>query len=361
MDQKEAREILKQLMLYTKAKSKFMGMPFEQEGKNHHGPWKGSYPWGTINHYTASNMAVSKRRPLGRLPVLHHRFARGSNYRVGVQFIVWDRLEDRFAEYRDRFDFLNNGQMPGEVSFFGDDLAFWHAGWCNRICYGVEIRNVGQLRKKDGIYFWGKNRHYGRKPIKIGKSYWEPYTLQQMKATLWLHRIMASIHKLYPQWFLGHRHVTNTRIDPGPHFPIHEMREYSLEKKDVPLNSVEFLKEFRDDDKVDDREDPMVSEDSLHQGLYRDDWDGEPNSREYSEFGSDTTDKDSDESIQEKLTSLGYYVGTPQAYADTVRIFRTRWKKRSGSRYVQEIPINSKMDDVAIKKLDFMVRQTDRM
>jgi hypothetical protein len=83
----------------------------------------------------------------------------------------------------------------------------------------------------------------------------------------------------------------NTRQDPGPHFPIHEMRQSALVDIDVPLSEVDFLKEFSDDDTV--RQEVWVSEDSLHKGLYRNDWDGvddsfNPDNVEYNGEGSTT-------------------------------------------------------------------------
>lgn len=365
MDEQEARETLRELKSYTDEKSKLMGVATDQGGSNSNGPWKRKiWPWGAITHYTASNMSVSKRRPLGRLPVLHNRFARGGKQRVGVHFIIWDRLEPRFEELRDRYAMLR-ANMPGEVAFFGDDLAFWHAGWCNDKCYGIEIRNAGRLTSKDGVYFWGKNRYRGRPPIKVGRSWWEPYTRQQMMATLWVHRLMASTNRIFPSWFLGHKHVTNTRIDPGLHFPLHEMREYALDedKNTLDIATLPFIQEFSDDGEIDDRDDPFVSEESLHKGLYRHDWDGVPEEHDglvVWDMDDGEAEAEEDE-VKQKLTSLGYYVGTPQAYADTIKIFRTRWKKRRGKRYVQEIPINGKMDEVALKKLDLMVKQADLM
>lgn len=355
MDKLEAREILNQLLSYTRDKSRLMGVPFEQGRRNHSGPWRQGAPYGAITHYTASNMAVGPKRPLGRLPVLHNRFARGGRQRVGVQFIIWDRLEERFEEFRSRYDLLAN-DMPGEVSFFGDDLAFWHASWCNRHCYGIEIRNSGRLLKKNGVFFWGQQRHRGRTPVRIGNTYWEPYTASQMAATLWVHRLMATIHPIEPVWFLGHVHITATRRDPGPHFPIHEMREYALgDGRDVPLDEVPFLEEFSEDETVGRQDDPLVSELSLHKGLYRRDWDGEPASEGLQDLPSSYVD----ESVKDKLTSLGYYVATPEDEATTVRIFRTRWRRRRGRRAVQMIPVDGGMDELALEKLDVMIRQAE--
>ena len=172
MQEDKARETLDQLRSYTAAVSRFLGIRTAQCGKNSNGPYKDGQPTGAITHYTASNMAVSKTRPFGRLPTLLNRFAPGGTQKVGVQFIVWDRKEKRLEEIRDRYPLLKD--VPGEVFFMGHE-AFWHAGWFNNISYGVEIRNIGRLlRDKKGRFYWHKGvRYYGRTPISIGSSWWE--------------------------------------------------------------------------------------------------------------------------------------------------------------------------------------------
>jgi len=354
MDSITATDTLAQLISYTMELCKSQGIKFEQNGKNNHGPFARGAPYGAINHYTAAPASVTKKRPLGRIPVLLNRFARGSKQRVGVQFIVWDSRVPAFDELRAKYPLLED--MPCEVFFFGDDLAFWHAGWVNRWCYGIEIRNVGQLVKRRGIYYWshGQNRYHGREPIKVGNSYWEPYTYEQMKATLWIHRLMATIYQIDPVWFLSHTHVTNTRIDAGKHFPIHEMRAAALlEDKDTPLDEVKFLKEFTPEGYTQRPDDPLISEDSLHRGLYRDDWDGAPEPDDIREGKS----FDASDGLKDEFTQLGYYYDPdPEKLADLISMFQTRWKKRVNGRWKQEIPITGQMNEITEQKLKQMLR-----
>lgn len=362
MDRDEAVSTLNQLADYTRALCKAQGIDYEQKGKNHHGPFESGRPFGAINHYTASPASVTKERPLGRIPVLLNRFARGSTQRVGVQFVAWDCLVPDFDRLRAKYPLLKD--MAAEVLYFGDDLSFWHAGWVNRMCYGIEIRNVGQLVKRHGIYYWshGQNRYHGREPIKIGNSWWEPYTREQMTAALWVHRLMAAVHDIDPVWFLSHTHVTNTRIDAGKHFPIHEMRAATLlEDAQTPLNEVKFLKEFKRVGYTQLEEDPLVSEDSLHRGMYRDDWDGTPSADDIRHGIS----FDASDGLRDEFTQLGYYYkddpepGTngSKSLADLISIFQTRWKVRDNrGRWIQEIPITGQMNDVTMKKLQQMVR-----
>lgn len=363
-----ARETLNQLTDYTKAICKFVGVSYQQGGKNYNGEFASGRPFGAITHYTASNAAVSKKKPLGRIPVLLERFARGSTQGVGVQFIVWDSRVPRFDEMRDKYPLIRD--IPAEIFYFGDDLSFWHAGWVNSWCYGVEIRNCGQLVHKNGVYFWGSGQHRydGRPPIKVGNSWWEPYTRGQMTSTLLIHRLMAATHQIRPEWFLGHMQVSNTRVDPGPHFPIHEMRGYTLVAPDYNLDKIGFLKEFDDDDDG-EREETLVSEESLHKGLYRNDWDGVDATFDPDVVDYDGVDMDNPRTISEvkrDLASLGYYRcgdgSTEEQFQDTIRAFQGRWKIRNPrGAYVNELPITGKLDTATLKKLEIMVSQYSRL
>ena len=295
---------------------------------------------------------------------MRNRFARGAKQGVGVHFIVWDNLVPRFKKIQDKYYLLKD--MPTEIAFMGDDLTFFHAGSANKWSYGIEIRNVGKvLKSSSGQFFWnrGKNRYHGREPIKVGASYWEPYTKAQMKGVLWVNRLMAAVHPIRPERFLGHTHVSSTRIDPGPHFPIHAMREYSVLKSNIPMNDVPFLKEFSEDPDCPLREDSGYSETELHAGLFRYDWDGRPDDwNEDPSTAPDLPDKADRNNYQSILKSLGYYV-TPETLPDTVALFRSRWKERNhkGRGFRNMLPSAGGMDTKALQLLTTMVRQWDRL
>jgi len=357
MDAVEARERLDQLYAYSKDTAKVLGIPFELSGKNNYGPFANGKPIGGIMHYTASNAGYNKKRPYGRYPNMRQRFARYGRQGVGVHFVVWDCHIPRFESIRDRYPLLDG--LPTEVAFMGDDLTFWHAGAANKWSYGVEIRNIGQLTEKSNGFFWmkGRNRYNGRDPIQVGSSYWEPYTRAQMSAVLWINRTMAALHPILPERLLGHTHVSNTRIDPGPHFPIHEIREYSLYNSEQYPS---FLNEFYDDDPS-EREDYMISESALAEGLYRHDWDGVPNDWDEDYGTAPVTDIGETSGWKNTLRSLGYYVGGD--LDDTVAIFRSRWKERraSGRGYKNMLPTAGGMDAEAQRLLTVMARQWDRL
>lgn len=364
MDSTLASNTLVQLASYTRDCCEYHKIDYEQGGKNSYGAFKQDCPYGAITHFTASNEAVSKKRPFGRDPVLRNRFARGSAQRVGVQFITMDRLQDRYRHIREKYELLEH--MPAEVMYFGDDLAFWHAGWVNKWCYGIEVRNLGRLSKSNGVFQWSAGKYNGRPPIQIDGSYWEPYTRSQVEATLWVHRLMSAIYPIRPEWFLGHYAVSSTRTDPGKHFPIHEMRHYSLVEPDVPFSEIKFLDEFSDYDTVDDETVDVseASEAAIHAGLYRHDWDGRPDDMDYelAREAAEGFDPGDVSEAKKAFRVLGYWPGddntddVTEEYKDTVKAFRGRWKVRQGRRWVQEIPLHGGMDKVAQKKLKQMLR-----
>jgi hypothetical protein len=366
MDYQQAKQVKDQLYLYTQDIYKHLGVKFQQSSKNSYGKFASNMPCGAIMHYTASNSSYDPvKRPYDRLPILLPRFARGSGQGVGVQFIILDKLIPRFEQYRSKYPMLND--MKAEVIFLGDDLTFWHAGWANSWAYGIEFRNIGRIQKKDDDYFWndGKLSYVGRTPIKVGSGYWEPYTRAQMATGLWVNRVMCACHPILPHRFLMHTHVSNTRIDAGPHFPIHEMRSYSLEpgKVEVELDQVPFLQEFQDDQEDSlKRSDFHVSEKSLHKGLYRHDWDGVPEwANGYPLLGpKDTEDALGSTATREnyirQLRSVGYYADDT-CLNDVVAVFRSRWKERKGKKWVSMLTPHGGMDQQALLLLSMMVRQ----
>lgn len=259
---------------------------------------------------------------------------------MGVHFIVWDLPVPRFREIKERFPLIRN--IPSEVFFMGDEFAYWHAGSANRRSYGVEIRNCGQLRVNSANkLFWcrGKYRYRGRPPIQIGGGLWEPYTKSQMMGTLWLHRLMAAVHDIKPHLFLGHTQISSTRVDPGLHFPLEEMRFYTLAKPYIPLDEVPFISKWGPSIVLDNG--TLEDEMELHGMLSRDHNDGEllPVERDHGEVWGAWEQIAPSEvmNIKDRLYSFGYYVGRPgksvtPELVESVKLFQARWKTRGRNR-----------------------------
>lgn len=387
MERQIAIETLAQLKRYTYSAAKLLGVDLRPGGRNHSGPYKEGQPTGVICHYTASNAAKGPRRPYGRLPVMLRRLRPLSGQGVGCHVVVWDEPVSRLQPLKARYPLLQ--AVPAEVLFFGDELALWHAGSANRWSLGIEVRNCGELhRSSRGAFFWnrGKHRYRGRTPLEINGTYWEPFTYSQMLGTLWISRLFAAVHPIQPQRFLGHTQVSSTRIDPGPHFPLHELRSAVFSDPDQPLIEVPYLKEFErryvDGDETAPYDDPMVSEESLHQGKYRADWDGDSDplsvkidsDRLFEDWIADP-DLDPDPNLvielKKALIRLGYDPGSSSdpkigdQLKDTIRLFQGRWKKRvkrrGRKRWVQAVPITGKVDQEVLRLIERFDRQQWRL
>lgn len=384
MDTKKARETLNQLARFTRAACKLLGVPMAARKRNHSGRYIEGQPEGIICHYTASNAALHPRRPYGRLPVMLNRLRPMSGQGVGCHVVVWDQPIPRLDQLKERYPLLQD--IPAEVFFFGDDRALWHAGAANRWSIGIEVRNCGEVQPSSrGMLYWGQGRYRyrGRKPVEIGSKLWEPYTYSQMLGTLWVSRLLAQVHPIVPHKFLGHTHVSSTRIDPGPHFPLHEMREAIFFTPETPLYKVPFLGEFlscrEKGAEQGGYDDPMVSEDSLHQGMYRHDWDGEFTLSDViveplfdaDDWKSDLANPEMVTQLKKNLRLFGYYPGekddgeVTREFAQTIWLFRSRWKKRvirgGRRRWVQAVPINSRVDDTLLELVERFDRQQYRM
>jgi hypothetical protein len=205
-----------------------------------------------------------------------------------------------------------------------------------------------------------------------------------MVGTLWISRLFAAAHPIVPQRFLGHTHVSSTRVDPGPHFPLHELREAVFDTPEIPLLSVPYLGEFQrryeEADETLPYDDPFVSEQSLHLGLYRHDWDGrdsitdpevEAERKRLELSDPDRISPDLMRDLKEALRRLGYYPGpiddvdTSQELTDTIRLFQSRWKKRpkrgKRRRWVSAVPVTGKVNQQVFDLIQQFERQQWRL
>lgn len=132
----------------------------------------------------------------------------------------------------------------------------WHAGRSsyggrssyNNYSVGIEIVNPGWLKKDGNEYktYWGKvipendvftGKH--RNP-QTRMQYWHRYTQEQIDAVT---KICETICDYYDiQYILGHEEVSPGRKqDPGPAFPLDEMRDKILNTVPAPGTKGEIL------------------------------------------------------------------------------------------------------------------------
>lgn len=115
----------------------------------------------------------------------------------------------------------------------------WHAGvsqWgnersLNRCSIGIELVNWGLLeRDVDGLFYsWSSTPIHADEATQVIESdrafWWHKYTPEQLEVCFNLSRILYKHYGL--EEVLGHEDVSPGRkVDPGPLFPMDELREF---------------------------------------------------------------------------------------------------------------------------------------
>lgn len=115
----------------------------------------------------------------------------------------------------------------------------WHAGKShygdlinlNKFSIGIELDNAGKLTKEKDQYVSWFGKIYSPDEVYIhnpgsDETYWHKYTVEQLHALV---EICKSLRDEYHiKTILGHSDITSRKIDPGPAFPMQEIRELVL-------------------------------------------------------------------------------------------------------------------------------------
>ena len=142
-------------------------------------------------------------------------------------------LDARKRKSSTHYIILRDGEV---IQAAGHDVRTWHAGgsrWrgrgsVNKRSLGIDLENVGRLYpREDGSFRDSYGGTYnGPRPVKKGKTYWEPYTDEQMLA---LAKLVGDLVEDIPvladptRW-VGHEHIKKSKSDPGPAFPWDRLR-----------------------------------------------------------------------------------------------------------------------------------------
>ena len=102
----------------------------------------------------------------------------------------------------------------------------WHGNWTNDLTLGVENRNAGYSGRLDPT---GDRGRLGA--VKCGKQAefvsgktWERFSREQLWANVVLGRLVNAMYGLNRRLLLPHHAVWAVKSDPGPLFPMHEIR-----------------------------------------------------------------------------------------------------------------------------------------
>lgn len=146
----------------------------------------------------------------------------------------------------------------------------WHATWVNGFAYGIENTNAGELRREPET---GRLMHWRpaepgapdwtmpweghtKEPIEMAGKIWDNFPARQVAANITILRHLNALHEgsLKAPWILGHEQVQGVHTlrgggrpmktdkrDPGPSFPLHDVR-YSVLAHD--LESIQWLSRY---------------------------------------------------------------------------------------------------------------------
>lgn len=195
------------------------------------GMFRQNEPSGAIIHYTGSNQAGYAVRWF-----MNTRYqSKASAHAVVLDHWpdVWRRLAEGLPLVQDLPTAVVQCLPPGKIA--------WHAGRANTHSYGLELVNAGELRKDQGRWVYWRNDWTQpwisiKQPVYLYGRHWEPYSLAQIITTVQLLRYLRQfVGTLNFTNILGHDQVTQSKIDPGPLFPMQDVRTAMLEDIDPML------------------------------------------------------------------------------------------------------------------------------
>jgi N-acetylmuramoyl-L-alanine amidase len=141
----------------------------------------------------------------------------------------------------------------GDIVQLADfDTITWHAGvskWgkrekLNNYSIGIEIDNCGILSSKDSkTYIYSeKGPQFSKDDVIIAKHKnggkavaWQKYPEAQIDLVFAVCELLCKTYNI--KYILGHEEITNRKTDPGPAFPLEELRKKLLSKENVKVIS----------------------------------------------------------------------------------------------------------------------------
>jgi len=86
-------------------------------------------------------------------------------------------------------------------------------------------------------------------PVQMYGRYWEPYTSDQVMAVV---QVLREVQRRYGSirrpLVIGHEHVTDHKLDPGPLFPIHGVR-LAMDEPNMDPTAYQWYRDFLADPK----------------------------------------------------------------------------------------------------------------
>ena len=134
------------------------------------------------------------------------------------------------------------GRDGALVQLVAFDQIAWHAGqsgWgertqFNRYSLGIEVQNAGKLEKRDGRYRSSLDQECPPHEVceavhrnQVEPCFWHAYPAVQLTVVESLCRLLVATYQIHH--ILGHEEIApHRKIDPGPAFPLDQLRHRLL-------------------------------------------------------------------------------------------------------------------------------------
>lgn len=251
----QAKVFFSALRAVSVAFLKKYGLPTDQ-GNKKYSDWKEGHPVGVTEHFTAGVAWKGTVRWLND---------GGNDNKVSCQMLILDRM---LPEYKDLISGIPELKDLQVVVLLLSDgiIPCWHAGWVNKLNFGIENRNAGPLRY-DGVkwYWWANDwnaefpvQSLGKTPQNFDGKWWEPYTFGQVCANILVCQMLYCLYPgMDPRWFLPHSATAGTKFDTGRAYPLNDVRDAVFNQK--PISDLIWLHDYKADpqymDDYDEQED----------------------------------------------------------------------------------------------------------
>jgi hypothetical protein len=241
----EAEDFFSQLRRFSKRLVN-KALPGTADSSPNMKPYSKGKPKGAILHYTASGNWQSPVKWFNDFKV------------CSAHVVVAHNLDPIAAGLADDLPLVK--ALPVTVIQCIDPRqAAWHATWANGLCYGIENRNAGLVKRDNPSAPWrhwppakGNPDEWTSLAPKTGQGYvatsdtlgYEPYSKAQLAANVILLRYVGALGgaALEPHWVLPHSAVQGNKYDTGPLFPIHEIRRLAcIDTAADPMTALETI------------------------------------------------------------------------------------------------------------------------
>jgi len=289
------------------------GVPHSLGNKTYSRWRKDGGPIGLVMHYTAG--------PSWQGPLTHLSSARPKS-RASCQFVVLSEVLEAARPIYESYPALSDLNVTVLMLSNMPLQPAWHAGWTNKRCVGIENRNCGLVKRRQGDghwAWWGRRSHTSplytaRYPVEVrgepvmeAGRHWEDYPQEQIAANVVLGQHIDAAYRetggLDPAWIIPHSACNNAKSDTGPCYPMARVRGCILSGLPYTLQGV-----------VDDETSRLAADDDA--------------TVETRALECDASARDTDRvqltpaQVSESLSAMGYAVGPEVILRHSVYIFQ---------------------------------------